>query len=32
LFSGPNMAEAFAAKQERRETKFPDLLPLRGGL
>jgi enoyl-CoA hydratase len=32
MFSGPHMAEAFAAKQERRETKFPDLLPLRGGL
>jgi enoyl-CoA hydratase len=32
MFSGPHMAEAFAAKQERRDTKFPDLLPLRGGL
>ena len=32
MFSGPHMAEAFAAKQERRETQFPDLLPLRGGL
>jgi enoyl-CoA hydratase len=32
MFSGPHMAEAFAAKQERRETQFPDLAPLRGGL
>jgi enoyl-CoA hydratase len=32
MFSGPHMAEAFAAKQERRETRFPDLAPLRGGL
>ncbi|HEY2660174.1 MAG TPA: crotonase/enoyl-CoA hydratase family protein [Caulobacteraceae bacterium] len=32
MFSGPHMAEAFAAKQEGRETRFPDLLPLRDGL
>jgi len=32
MFSGPHMAEAFAAKKERRDTKFPDLMPLRGGL
>ena len=32
MFSGPHMAEAFAAKQEKRETRFPDLLPLRDGL
>ena len=32
MFSGPHMAEAFSAKQERRATNFPDLAPLRGGL
>ena len=32
MFSGPHMAEAFTAKQERRDTNFPDLAPLRGGL
>ena len=32
MFSGPHMAEAFAARQERRDTNFPDLTPLRGGL
>ena len=32
MFSGPHMAEAFAAKKEGRETRFPDLLPLRRGL
>ena len=32
MFSGPHMAEAFTAKQERRATNFPDLAPLRGGL
>ena len=32
MFSGPHMAEAFAAKQARRDANFPDLAPLRGGL
>jgi enoyl-CoA hydratase len=32
MFSGQHMAEAFAAKQEKRETNFPDLAPLRRGL
>ncbi len=32
MFSGPHMAETFAAKQEKREPVFPDLLPLRRGL
>ena len=32
MFSGPHMAEAFAAKQEKRDTNFPDLAPLRQGL
>ena len=32
MFSGPHMAEAFAAKQDRREANCPDLAPLRGGL
>ena len=32
MFSGPHMAEAFTAKQERRDTRFQDLAPLRGGL
>lgn len=32
MFSGPHMAETFAAKQEGREPVFPDLLPLRKGL
>jgi len=32
MFSGPHMAEAFAARQERRETRFNDLSPVRGGL
>jgi enoyl-CoA hydratase len=32
MFSGPHMAEAFAAKKDGRETRFPDLLPLRSGL
>ncbi len=29
MFSGPHMAESFAAKAEKREAKFPDLEPLR---
>jgi enoyl-CoA hydratase len=29
MFSGPHMAEAFKAKQEKRPTDFPDLLPLK---
>ena len=29
MFSGPHMAEAFAAKAEKRDTNFPDLEPLR---
>lgn len=29
MFSGPHMAEAFKAKQEKREGVFPDLLPVR---
>ena len=32
MFSGPHMAEAFAAKSEKRDTNFPDLAPLRQGL
>ena len=32
MFSGPHMAEAFAARQEKRDPVFPDLLPLRRGL
>jgi enoyl-CoA hydratase len=32
MFSGPHMAEAFAAKQEKREANFPDLAPMRQGL
>jgi enoyl-CoA hydratase len=32
MFSGPHMAEAFAARKDARETRFPDLLPLRRGL
>jgi enoyl-CoA hydratase len=32
MFSGPHMAEAFAARQEGREARFPELLPLRRGL
>ncbi|MDP1630765.1 MAG: crotonase/enoyl-CoA hydratase family protein [Caulobacter sp.] len=32
MFSGPHMAETFAAKQQGREPVFPDLLPLRKGL
>lgn len=32
MFSGPHMAETFAAKQEGREPVFPDLMPLRRGL
>lgn len=32
MFSGPHMAETFAAKQEKRDPVFPDLLPLRRGL
>ena len=32
MFSGPHMAEAFTARKEGRETRFPDLLPLRDGL
>ena len=32
MFSVPDMAEAFAAKKEKRETNFPDLLPLKRGL
>ncbi len=29
MFSGPQMAEAFRAKQEKRDAAFPDLLPVR---
>jgi enoyl-CoA hydratase len=29
MFSGPHMAESFAAKAEKREAVFPDLEPLR---
>ncbi len=29
MFSGPHMAESFAAKAEKRDAKFPDLEPLR---
>ena len=29
MFSGPHMAEAFAAKTEKRDATFPDLEPLR---
>jgi enoyl-CoA hydratase len=29
MFSGPHMAETFAAKAEKRDAKFPDLEPLR---
>ena len=29
MFSGPHMAEAFKAKAEKREGRFPDLAPLR---
>ncbi len=32
MFSGAHMAEAFAAKQVKREANFPDLLALREGL
>jgi enoyl-CoA hydratase len=32
MFSGPHMAEAIAARQEKRDPVFPDLLPLRRGL
>lgn len=32
MFAPPHMAEAFAARQEKREPSFPDLAPLRGGL
>jgi enoyl-CoA hydratase len=32
MFSGPHMAEAFAAKQEKRAANFPDLAPMREGL
>ncbi len=32
MFSGPHMVEAFTARKEGRETRFPDLLPLRDGL
>jgi enoyl-CoA hydratase len=32
MFSGPHMAESFAARQEKRDPVFPDLLPLRRGL
>ena len=32
MFSGPHMAETFAARQEKRDPVFPDLLPLRRGL
>ncbi|ATQ44523.1 crotonase/enoyl-CoA hydratase family protein [Caulobacter mirabilis] len=31
MFSGPHMAETFAAKAQKREPSFPDLLPLRKG-
>ena len=29
MFSGPHMAEAFAAKAQKRDAVFPDLLPLK---
>ena len=29
MFAGPHMAEAFKAKQEKRDPVFPDLQPLR---
>jgi len=32
MFAGAHMAEAFAARQEKRDANFPDLLPLRSGL
>ena len=32
MFSGPHMAETFAARQEKRDPVFPDLLPLRTGI
>jgi enoyl-CoA hydratase len=32
MFAGAHMAEAFAARQEKRDANFPDLLPLRNGL
>ena len=32
MFAGAHMAEAFAARQEKRDADFPDLLPLRKGL
>jgi enoyl-CoA hydratase len=32
MFSGPHMAEAFHAKGEKREPRFPDLAPLRQGM
>jgi enoyl-CoA hydratase len=32
MFSGPHMAESIAARQEKRDPVFPDLLPLRRGL
>ena len=32
MFSGPHMAETFAARQEKRDPVFPDLLPLRKGM
>ena len=32
MFAGVHMAEAFAAKQEKRDANFPDLTPLRNGL
>jgi enoyl-CoA hydratase len=32
MFGTPHMAEAFKAKQEKREPVFPDLTPLRDGM
>ena len=32
MFSGAHMKEAFSAKSEGRETRFPDLLPRKSGL
>lgn len=32
MFAPPHMGESFAARQEKREAKFPDLAPLRDGL
>lgn len=29
MFSGPHMAEAFAARAEKRDADFPDLIPVR---